>query len=111
MFPADVTASVDTGVLSTFACWLKDPNLDAACGQAREPPATHTVLELLLSYSEFQRLDTSVTGEFRLCNVISDSSCGCNVVASFARYRSCAVLPTVHCDIDSEINRNAGGER
>jgi len=56
MFPADVTASFDTGVLSTFACRLKDPNLDAAFAQAREPPATHCLL-LLLSFREFQRLD------------------------------------------------------
>jgi len=56
MFPSDVTAPVDTDVLSTFACWLKHPNLDAACGQTLELPATHYLL-VLLSFRGFQRLD------------------------------------------------------
>jgi hypothetical protein len=72
-FPADVTASVDTGVLSTFACWLKDSNLDAAYGQAREPPVTHThththCLLLFLSYTSSK--DWTRTKRFKGVSVV-----------------------------------------
>jgi hypothetical protein len=61
---------------------LREPNLDAVCVQEREPPAIHLVpfvVALIHRVSETGH-EPGLTREVRLCNVVSVSSCGYNVV-------------------------------